>query len=132
MSDRDLDLDFSEETLLRARWRLRSIVGISDQVRAAIRVSGVCSSDDCSPDPILQPEIPTPTSIEDGQITLDSLQLHWFRNERFDLAVGRMETKFVARGGVFSKSLDRNDSNNLRVNWTDVMHATFKAANNFL
>jgi hypothetical protein len=42
-----------------------------------------------------------------------------------------MQAKFVARGGVFSKSLDQNDSNNLRVNWTDGLHATFKAKNSW-
>jgi hypothetical protein len=40
-----------------------------------------------------------------------------------------MQAKFVARGGVFSKSLDQNDSNNLRINWTDGLHSTFKAKN---
>jgi hypothetical protein len=40
-----------------------------------------------------------------------------------------MQTKFVARGGVFSKSLDQNDSNNLSINWTDGLHATFKMRN---
>lgn len=30
---------------------------------------------------------------------------------------------------MFSKSLDQNDSNNLRVNWTDGLHSTFKARN---
>ena len=53
--------------------------------------------------------------------------LQWFRSDRFDVAMGRMETKLVARGGVYAKSLGRNDSNNLRVNWTDGLHRTYKA-----
>jgi len=77
----------------------------------------------------MQPENPALGSVDDGQITIDSLFLHWFRGDRFDVAVGRMETKFVARGGVYAKSLDRNNSNNLRVNWTDGIHSTFKASN---
>ena len=123
------DITFGETDIFRARWRIKSIWGISDQVRGAVRVAGICSSEDCDPDFYLQPELPKPASIEDGQITIDSLLLHWFRNDRFDLAVGRMETKYVARGGVFAKSLDRNDSNNLRVNWTDGLQTTFKARN---
>ena len=123
------DVVFGETDILRARWRIRSIWGITDRLRGALRVAGICSSENCDPDFILQPELPASASIKDGQITIDTLFLQWFRSDRFDIAVGRIETKFVARGGVFAKSLDRNDSNNLRVNWTDGLHSTFKAKN---
>lgn len=123
------DVVIGESDLLRARWRLRSTWGLSEGLRARARIAGICSTKDCSPEFILQPEIPTSASIKDGQITIDSMFLQWFRSDRFDIAVGRMETKLVARGGVFSKSLDRNDSNNLRVNWTDGLHSTYKAKN---
>ena len=56
--------------------------------------------------------------MKDGQVTIDEFFLQSFRSERFNVAIGRMQAKFVARGGVFSKSLDQNNSNNLRVNWT--------------
>jgi hypothetical protein len=94
-----------------------------------VRVAGLCSTKECNPDFVLQPYIPTGVSMKDGQITIDEFFLQWFRSDRFNVAVGRMQLKFVARGGVFSKSLDQNDSNNLRVNWTDGLHATFKARN---
>jgi len=58
--------------------------------------------------------------------------LHLCRSERFDLALGRLQTKFVARGGVFAKSLDRNDSHNARVNWTDGAHGTLRARNGWV
>jgi hypothetical protein len=119
----------SDTGLLRSRWRLRSVWGISERFRAVGRVSGVCSSTECDPEFIFQPNIPTPAGLSDGQITIDSLFFQWFRTEKFNVAVGRMETKFVARGGVYAKSLDRNDSNNLRINWTDGLHATYKANN---
>jgi hypothetical protein len=119
----------SDSGHLRSRWRLRSGWGISDRFRAVGRVSGICSTNECDPEFILQPDIPTPVGISDGQITIDSLFFQWFRTEKFNVAVGRMETKFVARGGVYAKSLDRNDSNNLRINWTDGIHATYKAKN---
>lgn len=114
---------------LRLRWRLRSVWGISERLRAVGRVSGTCSGLQCDPEFIMQPDIPTPIGLGDGQITIDSLFFQWFRTDKFNVAVGRMETKYVARGGVYAKSLDRNDSNNLRVNWTDGIHATYKAAN---
>lgn len=123
------DVVFRETDLLRTRWRIRGTLGITSGLRVRARVAGLCSTKDCEPDFILQPNLPNPASIEDGQITIDSMYLQWFRTDRFDIAVGRMETKFVARGGVFSKSLDRNDSNNLRINWTDGLHARYQAAN---
>jgi hypothetical protein len=113
------DVAFGETDLLRTRWRVRSVWGISEQLRGVARVAGTCSTNDCDPELVFQPEISTPTGLSDGQITIDSLFLQWFRTEKFDVAIGRMETKFVTRGGVYSKSLDRNDSNNLRINWTD-------------
>ena len=123
------DVTVVEAGTLRARWRIRSTLGIADRLRGVIRLAGICSTESCDPDFVLQPDTPTLTSLDDGQITIDSLFMHWFRGDRFDVAVGRMETKFVARGGVYSKSLDRNNSNNLRVNWTDGIHSTFKARN---
>jgi len=123
------DVTLGETGALRARWRIRSTLGFADNLRGVIRLAGICSTESCDPDFVLQPDTPTLTSLDDGQITIDSLFLHWFRGDRFDVAVGRMETKFVARGGVYSKSLDRNNSNNLRVNWTDGIHSTFKARN---
>jgi hypothetical protein len=122
-------ISFGDEGDLRARWRLRSIWGITERLRAVARLAGICSTIGCEPDFILQPNIPTASGIRDGQFTIDSLFFQWFRNEEFNVAVGRMETKYVARGGVFAKSLDRNDSNNLRVNWTDGLHTTFRAQN---
>ncbi len=123
------DVTLGETGALRARWRIRSTLGITDRLRGVIRLAGICSTESCDPDFVLQPDTPTLTSLDDGQITIDSLFLHWFRSDRFDVAGGRMETKFVGRGGVYSKSLDRNNSNNLRINWTDGIHSTFKARN---
>ncbi len=115
----------------RARWRIRSIWGITERLRGVVRVAGLCSSDECEPDFVLQPNTSTSTTMEDGQITIDEFFLQRFRTDRFNVAIGRMQTKFVARGGVFSKSLTQNNSNNHRVNWTDGLHATFKAKNSW-
>ena len=123
------DLSSKDADLFSARWRVEAGWVITDYMRAVGRVAGLCTTDDCEPDFILQREIPTSIGISGGQITVDELFLHWFRLNRFDLAVGRMQTKFVARGGVYAKSLDRNDSNNLRVNWTDGLHGTLKMRN---
>jgi hypothetical protein len=114
---------------IRARWRIRSTWAITERFRGVLRVAGLCSTSDCDPDFVVQPHIATGSSMKDGQITLDEFFLQWFRSHRFNVAVGRMQIKSVARGGVFSKSLDQNNSNNLRINWTDGLHSTFKARN---
>lgn len=117
------------DDVIAARWRIRTEVGIFPYLRGTARVAGICSSDECSPNPILESSIPTTSGIDDGDITLDEAYLQWYRLERFDVAIGRLQTRFVARGGVFAKSLDRNDSNNVNVNWTDGLHATLKVRN---
>jgi len=125
------DIVLRDPDAIRARWRIRSTWGITERLRGVVRVAGLCSTSECEPDFVVQPYIPTGTTMKDGQITIDEFFLQRFRSDRFNVAIGRMQAKFVARGGVFSKSLDQNDSNNLRVNWTDGLHATFKARNDW-
>jgi hypothetical protein len=115
------------DDVLRARWRVRGTVGIFDYLRASMRVAGICSDIECSANFVLEDSIPTNSGMADGDITLDEAYLHWYRLDRFDIALGRMQTKFVARGGVFARSLDRNDSHHTNVNWTDGLHGTFRA-----
>ena len=130
LRDSDVELgsgvDLSDNELL-ARWRIRSEAGLFPYLRAVGRVSGLCSTEECSPNLVLDNYVPTRNGMENGDITIDEAYLHWFKAKRFDLAVGRMQTKFVARGGVFAKSLDRNDSHNTNVNWTDGLHATIRS-----
>jgi hypothetical protein len=123
------EFEVDSRNVFRTRWRIGSTLRFTEGLRLVGRIAGLCSTEECSPDFILQPDIPGFASIEDGQITIDEFFLHWFRTHRFDVALGRMETKFVTRGGVFSKSLERNDNNNLRVNWTDGLQSTYRAKN---
>jgi hypothetical protein len=95
-------------------------------------MAGLCSDVECEPNFVLTDYIPTNSGMADGDITLDKAFLHWYRLEKFDLALGRMQTKFVARGGVFAKSLDRNNGNNTNVNWVDGMHGTIQASNGWV
>ena len=126
------DADSRSEDVVRSRWRLRTEAEINQHLRIVGRIAGLCSSNECSPNLVLEDSIPTTNGMADGDITIDEAYLHWFRLDRFDLALGRLQTKFVARGGVFAKSLDRNDSNNVSVNWTDGLHATFRGTNGWV
>jgi len=125
----DQERSGGEEDVLRARWRVEGSVGILPQLRGSVRVAGLCSDVECEPNFVLTDHLPTTSTMEDGDITLDQAYLHWYRLDRSDVAIGRMQTKFVARGGVFAKSLDRNTSNNTNVNWTDGLHAAYQARN---
>ena len=130
LDDRDGSSDDEDVFGVRARfgaeWRM------APGLRTVIRAAGVCSTNDCSPDLILEETIPTSNGIDDGDATLDQFFVHWFRSNRFDAAIGRMQTKFVTRGGVFNKSLDRNDSHNIRVNWTDGFHGTLRGPSGWI
>ena len=96
------DADSRSEDLVRSRWRLRTEADINQYVRIVGRIAGLCSSNECSPNLVLEDSIPTTNGMADGDITIDEAYLHWFRLDRFDLALGRLQTKFVARGGVFA------------------------------
>ena len=121
-------IEFSEDS---AGFRVRlGIVGaVTERWRFGARLAGVCFTTECDGEFILDSAIPESNGLAGGQVTFDELFLHWHRKERFDLAIGRLQTRFVLRGGVYAKSLDRNDSNNVNVTWTDGVHSTYRARN---
>ena len=125
---RNIDLrdgtDFSNDEI-KFRGRLETDIAPTENLRLNTRLAGACSTEDCDPDFGLQSTTSTANSLVNGEFTIDEAFLHYYR-PRFDVALGRLQTKFVARGGVFAKSLDRNDSNNVNINWTDGLHATWK------
>jgi len=115
----------STDTKGRGRFRIGGSVGINEWLIANARIATSCTSEECNPSATFDPNLSTRSSIDEGAITFDELYLHVFRRERFDVAIGRLQTKFVARAGVFAKSLDRNNSNGFNVNWTDGVHGTY-------
>lgn len=125
-SDTDLRQGGSErDDEITGRLRLNGSWNPFETLRFTARAAFICSTNSCSPDISLDSNI-AGNSVEAGKITLDEFFLQWFRTAKFDLAVGRLQTRFVARGGVFAKSLDRNNSHNTTINWTDGIHGTIK------
>jgi len=59
-----------------------------------------------------------------GQSTFDMLNVHYMPSKNTGITVGRMQTKFELTG-VAKKSLDRNDSPNVDIDFTDGLHATY-------
>ncbi|NIS90077.1 MAG: hypothetical protein GTN98_08355 [Woeseiaceae bacterium] len=112
----------STDTTAQARLRLKGSARLSDLIGVGARVAGRCSSDDCDLEWVTARAIPQQNGLEHGQFTFDEMYVHFFRTNRFDLTLGRQQTRMVLRGGVFSRSLDRNNSNNTNITWTDGAH----------
>lgn len=112
----------SENDEIILRGRLYGVWNPTENLRLASRTTTRCSIESCLPDS-LNADLDD-DDARNANISVDEVYLHWFNTERFNLVFGRMQTKFVTRGGVFAKSLDRNNSNNVSVNWTDGIHAT--------
>ncbi len=127
--DRRNGIDDSSSVWL-GRFRIGGNYNIADKFVVGGRIASICSTTECNPAFEFDSTLPTASTLDQGDITFDQLYVHSFRRERFDIAIGRLQTKFVARAGVFAKSLDRNNSNNFNVNWTDGLHAALHLKKN--
>jgi hypothetical protein len=68
---------------------------------------------------------PTNTGLEDGDTTIDELYLRYAPSAAdWSLRVGRFQSVFKL-DDVTGKSLDRRDSSNVSVNWTDGVHLQY-------
>lgn len=124
ISRRDGESDNNSDA--QARVRLKGAIRLSDLIGVGARVAGRCASDECDLEWVVDRATPTTNGLDHGQFTFDEAYVHFFRTERFDLTLGRQQTRSVLRAGVFSRSLDRNDSNNTNVTWTDGAHFTLR------
>jgi hypothetical protein len=116
--------DFTDTAGL-ARWRFKGTSGVATGIQLGARLAGRCTTDDCSPEWVWDRATPAANGLRGGQFTFDELYVHLYRREKINFTLGRQQTRFVLRGGVFARSLDRNDSNNTNVTWTDGLHAMF-------
>lgn len=109
----------SDRDALGARLRLAFERDIGDGWSVRTRVAGRFSNEQDGIDVYLRSYAPTRTGAAFGDITLDEAYLGYQAPENgLRLRVGRFQTTFTVPG-VASKGLDRNDSPNLDVNWTD-------------
>lgn len=72
-------------------------------------------------------EIPAGDGLRAGDVTLDEIYAR-YKKDNLDVKFGRFQTK-MELDGVAKKSLDRNDSPNTDVAWTDGAYAKIKLAN---
>ncbi len=109
----------------RARLRYGGAYNVNDWLKFNARLAVACTSKDCDPELSLDPSETQVTTVDQGSITFDEFYLHAFRLKRLDVAIGRLQTKFTTRAGVYAKSLDRNNSNAVNINWTDGVHGAY-------
>jgi len=121
------------DNALGARFRAGADLGVTPNLHLGARLAGTCfvftDGTGCNPDFIVQLDAPTASGLDNGQITFDEFYMLLHKQEHSDVAIGRLQTRFVLRAGVFARSLDRNDSSNVNVTWTDGLHAVYRARN---
>ncbi|MFV2058897.1 MAG: hypothetical protein ACC707_20755 [Thiohalomonadales bacterium] len=67
-------------------------------------------------------------SIPAGQVTVDKFSVNYKPSKGLLIKIGRFQSK-IELEGVAKKSLDRNDSPNTDINWTDGIEVSNKFAN---
>jgi hypothetical protein len=107
---------------LRLRLRIGAEKKLSDEWLLRGRLAGRFTTDQDRFRFWLKAWAPTRTGLEDGDSTLDELFLHYAPDGGdWSLRIGRFQSKFELMG-VAAKSLDRNDSPNVDITWTDGLH----------
>ncbi|MFP7723147.1 hypothetical protein [Lysobacter sp. A3-1-A15] len=112
----------SDTDAFNARLRMSMQRAFNDRWTLRTRVAGRFSSAQDGSRAYLRGYAPTRTGAAFGDVTLDEAYIGYAAPDNgLRLKVGRFQTQF-ALPGVPSKGLDRNDSPNTDVNWTDGVH----------
>jgi len=130
--DRD---DRDGSTSEKDEWRLRLRAGVqatvSESLSARVRFAGRYTTHRSAADPEFELYssgiTPGSDGLKMGQATFDEMWLNYTRGA-WRLRVGRMQTK-LELVGVAKKSLDRNDSPNTDIAWTDGLYFKHKGSN---
>ena len=116
----------TSEEALKLRLRLGAEAQLSERWQARGRLAGRFTTEQDRSRFWLKAWAPTPTGLEDGDATIDELYLHYAEpGADWSLRMGRFQSKF-ALPGVASKSLDRNDSPNVDITWTEGIHWQYR------
>jgi hypothetical protein len=119
----DRDAATSDRHDLRARVQLGGWWTPAPSWAVRARLSGRLSTDQDDLRFYVRDHVPTTDGLRQGDVTIDEAYVRWRPGDRFQLRAGRMQTSFEL-AGVPRKSLDRNDSPNTDVTWTDGLHAS--------
>jgi hypothetical protein len=117
VEQRDASTDNNEEVIARIRYGVN--FGFTEHARLKARLATTCSDSSCNPNFDVSSTPANGDATDEGDIVLDELYLDFFQRGRFDVALGRMQTRLATHGGVFVSSLTRLTSPNVAINWTD-------------
>lgn len=111
---------------LRLRARAGVQLNFTDSFTGKLRFAGRYSSDDRFNTYHFEvfEAIPSNDGLRLGDSTIDEFYLRYAPNEKFDIRLGRFQTKFELEG-VAKKALSRNDSPNTDITWTDGVHVKY-------
>lgn len=111
----------------RARLRIGAGFRLNDAFTASVRLAGRFSTEQGSATFYIRNHAPTTDGLRLGEATIDEAYLNYRPSSRLNLRLGRIQSKFVL-ADLTGKSLDRIDSPNTDVTWTDGAHLTLSAA----
>lgn len=118
----------SESDDWRVRLRAGALWQTTESMSLKARVAGRYSTDDSNDNHSeFFTAIPSSDGLRFGDSTVDELYLRFLPGTRWDVKLGRMQTKFELEG-VAKKSLSRNDSPNTEITWTDGAYIKFADA----
>lgn len=123
-SDRDDTRNVTDE--FRARIRLGAGIQLNDKVQLKARFAGRYSTIQDGTFFSIDDHVPATDGLRRGDSTIDQFYIQVTPNPRWQVTFGRMQTKMELKG-VAKKSLDRNDSPNVDITWTDGVHVIYKA-----
>jgi hypothetical protein len=111
---------------IRSRIQAGVMWTASPSLQLRVRAAGRVSSSQDSFRVFLHDYTPGTEGLGAGEVTLDELNLRLRPAEFLEIRAGRLQTSFEL-AGVARKSLDRNDSPNTDVTFTDGVHLTARS-----
>jgi len=125
---RHTDRDGSEDSTDRLLGRVRAGLEWTpmDAVSARLRLAGRYSTHDNDNYLKIFTTIPDTDGLRAGDATIDQFFVSLRPSPRSEIAIGRLQTCFEL-AGVSAGSLDRCDSPNTDITWTDGAHTTYRS-----
>ena len=120
--DRDGSRDATDE--LAARLRLGLSGQITPALQANARIATRYSTYNNHPYFAVFDHIPDTDGLRSGDATVDLLSLAWTPSPKWLVEAGRIQTAFEL-AGIAGGSLDRSDSPNVDISWTNGVHARY-------
>ena len=116
-------IEMTDTSEWRARIRLQLSVKPHEKFSIVSRWAGRYSTEDQTNQRLFF--LNNDNDIIYDESTIDKLYMELRPNDQWTIRVGRLQTKFELEG-VAKKSLDRNDSPNVDIDWTDGGHIILK------